>query len=123
LVAKVGYFTAELAARIRRWAARTQELQAVPEPEAAVPEPQAVNAEEVKRLLALCGDGRAVQILSVARNEAKSVDDRMRALVELDPRHDGFKSKQWAELLNVTEGAVRQAPFWKDREKRKEWAQ
>jgi hypothetical protein len=82
---------------------------------------KAVSAAEMGRLLALCGDGRAVQILRIARDKTKSVDERMRFIVDLDKRFDGYKSKRWADLLGVSEGAVRQAPFWIDRKHRKEW--
>ena len=83
----------------------------------------AVNAERVGRLLALCGDGRALQILRVAKDQAKSAEEHMIALVELDGRFDGFNSVRWGELLDVTPDNIRGTAFWKDRKNRKEWAE
>ncbi|MGA2259628.1 MAG: hypothetical protein ABSG53_33545 [Thermoguttaceae bacterium] len=85
------------------------------------PPAQAASAEMVGRVLLLCGDGRGFEIFRVARDQSKSVNERMTAIVQLDSRYDGFNSKKWAELMAVTAGAVRQAPFWIARKDRKEW--
>ena len=93
------------------------------EPQTATQSPaQAVSADEVGRLLDLIGEGTAIKILKVAKDQSLTVDQRMRALVLLDQRLDGRDSPKWAELLDVTEAAVRKADFWKERKTRKEWA-
>jgi hypothetical protein len=47
----------------------------------------------------------------------KSVDDKMRAICGEDKQFINFNSRKWAELLNVSEGAIRKTMFWKrDRE-------
>jgi hypothetical protein len=86
----------------------------------AKPAPRVASAAIVERLLVLVGDGRALQILSVAKDKAKSVDNRMLAIVKIDSRFEGFNSRLWAELLDVTPAAIRKACFWKSRKTRKE---
>ena len=88
-----------------------------------LPSAKPADAQLVERTLALCGDGRALQIASIARDKAKSADDRMRELAELDSRYEGFDSAKWGELLEVTSAAIRATQFWKARKRRKEWGE
>jgi hypothetical protein len=94
--------------------------EAVHESTGKPPATPAVDAEAVGRLLALCGDGTALQILRIARDQAKAAEERMRAVVELDRRFDGFNSVQWGELLGISAAAVRQTEFWVSRKQRRE---
>jgi hypothetical protein len=82
-----------------------------------------MTADEIARLLRLLGDGAAVAILRTARDSTKTAEDRMITIIETDSRYEGFNSNQWAELLAVTAAAVRQTGFWKERKRRKEWAE
>ena len=92
------------------------------EPQTATQSPaQAVSAEEVGRLLHLIGDGDGIRILTIARNESRTAEQRMMDLVRMDQRFDGYNSTQWAELLAVRPPAVRQTEFWRNRGHRKEW--
>lgn len=99
------------------------EQQAPAEPQTPERPAQDVLAEEVGRLLHLVGDGEGVKILSVARDQSLPADQRMRALVEIDKRMEGYDSTQWADLLQVTTAAIRQTDFWKTRKQRKEWGE
>jgi hypothetical protein len=76
--------------------------------------------EIVGRLLRLVGDGDAIKILSLARDESKSANDRMCAIIEMDRRFDGYDSVKWGELLAVTPEAVRQTACWINRKQRRE---
>ncbi len=53
------------------------------------------------------------EILKIAGSK-KSTDTRMREICRLDRRHVGWNSPRWADLLDVSEGAVRKTPFWKE---------
>ena len=55
----------------------------------------------------------AQQILEIAQSH-KSVDDRMRAICLIDLRHLAWDSPKWANLLNVSEAAIRKTKFWKE---------
>jgi len=85
------------------------------------PPAQAVSASEVARLLHLIGDGDGIKVLTIARNESRTAEQRMIELVRMDQRYDGYNSVQWGELLAVDPAAVRQTEFWKQRKHRKEW--
>ena len=76
--------------------------------------------ETLGRLLHLVGDGDAIKILSVARDQSKSANDRMYGIIKMDRRFDGYDSVKWGELLDVTADAVRQTEFWKTRKQRRE---
>lgn len=80
------------------------------------------NIEAVERLLHLAGDGQAVQIMSVAKDDGRSANDRMYAIAQIDQRFEGFDSTKWGDLLDVKPGAVRQTEFWKTRKARRERA-
>ena len=60
---------------------------------------------------ALLGD-KAQEVLKVARSN-ESADSRMRAICGIDRRFLGYESPQWAELLGVSDAAIRKTPFWK----------
>jgi len=60
---------------------------------------------------AMLGDD-AREILGIARSD-QSADDRMRAICASDRRFLGYKSTQWAELLDTTDAAIRKTVFWK----------
>jgi hypothetical protein len=75
---------------------------------------QVASAAEVENMLNLVGDEVAVKILTVARRADLTVDERARAILRLDQRYEGYKSPKWADLLKVSEQAIRDAPFWKE---------
>jgi hypothetical protein len=90
-----------------------------------LPEPEPAESakpvdETLGRLLYLVGDGDAIKILSVAREQDRSANDRMYAIIKMDQRYEGFDSTKWGELLAVTPDAVRQTDFWKTRKQRRE---
>lgn len=90
------------------------------EPETQPAENGAIDANEVSRLLHLAGDGTGVHVLAVARDTAKSVEERLHKLIELDQRYDGFDSEKLADLLGVTGPAIRKTDFWRGRKDRRE---
>jgi hypothetical protein len=53
----------------------------------------------------------AHQILEVARSR-RSADDKMREICAIDRRFLGYDSPQWAELLGVSDAAIRKTAFW-----------
>jgi hypothetical protein len=86
----------------------------------SAPAASPVNDKEVGRLLHLCGDGTGLQILSIARDQSKSVNDRLYALVEIDRRLEGYNSEELADLCDVKGPAVRQTAFWITRKDRRD---
>jgi hypothetical protein len=77
--------------------------------------------ELVGRLLTHTGDETALKVLSIARDQSRTVEERMQALVAVDCRYQGYNSEQWADFLEVSSPAIRQTDFWKTRKQRKEW--
>jgi hypothetical protein len=60
---------------------------------------------------ALLGD-ESQQVLNVARS-GQSADDKMRAICGIDRRFLAYTSAQWADLLEVSDAAIRKTPFWR----------
>jgi hypothetical protein len=80
----------------------------------AAPRKKVSKAAAVETLLG--DDGK--KALEIARSD-QSADDKMRAICAIDPnRFLQWDSPQWADLLDVTDAAIRKTPFWrKDRPK------
>lgn len=51
------------------------------------------------------------EILDIARSK-KSADDKMREICRIDQRFLGYTSPGWAELLGVSDAAIRKTRFW-----------
>jgi hypothetical protein len=60
---------------------------------------------------ALLGD-ESRQVLKVAQSDP-SADNKMRAICAINRRFLGYKSHEWADLLGVTDAAIRKTSFWK----------
>jgi len=71
--------------------------------------PVAVSGQAIEGLLGK----EAQQILDVARSKAPA-EMKMRAVCRIDERHWHWKSTQWADLLGISDAAVRQTRFWKE---------
>jgi hypothetical protein len=93
---------------------------AKPEPSTPPTDNGAIDADEVSRLLYLAGDGTGVHVLAIARDQAKTVEERLHKLKDLDKRYEGFDSEKLADLLGVTGPAIRKTNFWRGRKARKE---
>lgn len=65
-------------------------------------------ATAVEALLGKTGD----EILTITRSRL-SADDKMREICRIDRNRLASKSKEWAELLGVSEAAIRKTSFWK----------
>ncbi len=61
----------------------------------------------------MVGDENTLAILTIARQEGISGEERMREILELDRRFAGKDSNEWAKLLGVTSSAVRGYGLWK----------
>ncbi len=78
--------------------------------EAAQQEPtRPTSGSAVEALL----DDEAQKILTISRSK-ESTDTKMRAICGIDCRYLAWKSPQWAELLEVSDAAIRKTPFWKN---------
>jgi hypothetical protein len=76
-----------------------------------------LNEAELKSVLAAVVDENAVAILNVA-NTSKSADERMRMIYAIDNRVLGWTSDKWAQVLRVSDSAVRQTDWWRSGRKR-----
>ena len=73
------------------------------------------------RLLALLEavtDDNALAIINVAQDSEKSADERLRTIYTIDNRSLGWSSRKWADVLRVSDAAVRQTDWWKIDRKR-----
>jgi hypothetical protein len=52
------------------------------------------------------------QVLTIAQSD-QSADQRMGTICGIDRRYLGWRSPEWAELLGVSEAAIRKTAFWK----------
>jgi hypothetical protein len=69
---------------------------------------RSVSGDAVEALL---GD-EAQKVLKIARS-GRSADSKMREICGIDRRFLGYESPQWADLLGVSDAAIRKTPFWK----------
>jgi hypothetical protein len=69
-------------------------------------------------VLAAVADESALAILNVAKDSARTADERMRVIYAIDNRTVGWTSGRWAEVLEVTAAAVRQTDWWKNERRR-----
>jgi hypothetical protein len=68
---------------------------------------RSLSASAVEALLT----DSAPVVLKIVQSD-RSADDKMRAIAAIDQRFFGWKSPQWAELLRVSDNAVRRTRFW-----------
>jgi hypothetical protein len=61
---------------------------------------------------ALLGE-ESQRVLAIARGD-QSADDKMRAICAIDRQYLGWKSPQWADLLGISEPAIRKTMFWRE---------
>lgn len=57
-------------------------------------------------------DDAAPAVVTIAGDESKSLDERMRLIAIAKPEAVHWKSRRWAELLGVTAGRIRQTDTW-----------
>jgi hypothetical protein len=77
----------------------------------AVDAPRAYPGRAIEALLG----PEEQRILGVALSD-RSVDDKMRTICGIDRCWAAKQSPSWADLLGVSESAIRKTPFWrKDR--------
>ena len=67
--------------------------------------------ESASAVEALLGE-ESKEILAIARSD-KSASDRAIAICEIDRRHLAWDSPRWADLLRVSDAAIRKSHFWK----------
>ena len=86
-----------------------------PEPAATEPATNATNVTDPALLAQFANllDDTALKVLTIIQDGERSVDDKLRLLSALDVRHYGKTSKQLADLLGVTEQAIRKTKWWK----------
>lgn len=80
-----------------------------------VPAATPATGETLKRDLELAStvmDADAIRIFQIARGDGKA-ENKMSAIVEIDATYWGRNSPQWADLLNVSESAIKKTDFWK----------
>ena len=71
-----------------------------------------------KRLISLVSGDNTIAIFNVAQDGTKTADEKMRAIYAIDNRVLGWTSVKWAEVLGVSDPAIRQTDWWKhEREK------
>ena len=70
-------------------------------------------AETVKRVKLLIGsDGD--KLMAIVNHPTYTTDQKLRALDKLDERFKGYKSKDLAELLGVSESSIRNGDVWRE---------
>jgi len=70
-------------------------------------------AEAIRQAEAALMDETDRRILAIAGNGFPA-DQRMRDIALLDKRFLGYSAPKWAQLLHVTDAAIRQTDFWKE---------
>jgi hypothetical protein len=73
---------------------------------------QSVNSQSARAIEALLGE-EGEKVLGIAHSD-DTADDKMRAICGIDRRCLAWKSPLWADLLHVSEPAIRQTKFWKE---------
>jgi len=73
--------------------------------------------EKMKKVVAVIGNDTSMRILSVAKDEEISADEKMRQVSRIDHQKALLGSPKWAQLLAVTEPAIRKTHFWKTERK------
>ena len=71
-------------------------------------------AEMVKRVALMLGGGDAAKIMAVVTHGEFTTDQKLCALAKLDERFRGYKSKDLAELLGVSEASIRNGDVWRE---------
>jgi hypothetical protein len=61
-------------------------------------------------------DESGFKVLNIFRNRDLNADQKMRKACEIDRRYEGFSSIKWAKTLGITDQAVRQTEFWRERQ-------
>lgn len=70
------------------------------------------DESEMARALAVMPDDH-LRILAIAKDSTKSVDDRLRAMTELDATYYSKDSMELAPVLGCSASAIRQTRWWK----------
>ena len=70
-----------------------------------------LKADDDRRLEHLVLDENAARIVAIAR-QGGSANDRMFKIIEIDRTYVGKTSVEWAELLGVSDPAIRKTPCW-----------
>jgi hypothetical protein len=74
--------------------------------------------ETLRRIGLAAMDSNTGLIIQIAGDRAKSAEQRAREICDVDARFWGKNSPFWAELLGVSDAAIRKTDFWKvDRRK------
>jgi hypothetical protein len=71
------------------------------------PREKQVSARAIESLLG----AESQMVLDVVKS-ADSADNKMRAICGIDRRFLAWNSVKWAELLGITDAAIRKTPFW-----------
>jgi len=67
---------------------------------------------DLKSILAIFGQEN-IAIFNIAHDASKTTDQKMAAIYAVDNRVLAWDSPQWAELLGVSDAAVRKTDWWK----------
>ncbi len=68
---------------------------------------------QLRATYATAMDENGEHIVAIAADAAKSADERMRRISEIDRRVCAWTSSRWADLLRVSASAIRQTGWWK----------
>jgi hypothetical protein len=53
-------------------------------------------------------------VLTIASDERKSSDDKMRDIIKIESSYRGWQSNRWAKLLGVSDSQIRKNQCWKE---------
>jgi hypothetical protein len=67
-----------------------------------------------KSVIAAVVDENALAIINIAQNTTKTTDQKMRAIYAIDNRALGWDSPKWAQVLRVTDAAIRKCDWWRE---------
>ena len=77
------------------------------------------SAEEMVRMADLLGGGNAARLFAIAKDKSLAAEEKMIKLLEMDSQFVAYNSPRWAELLGVSETAIKRTDIWKKLQKRK----
>jgi len=66
-----------------------------------------------KAMLALAGDENSLAIVKIACDGKMTADQKMRSIYAIDKRALGWDSPKWADVLRVSDAAIRKTDWWK----------
>jgi len=91
---------------------------ATPAPEAP-PKAEPVQPDFERNVKRLEISKHNLRVIEIADRQDWDADRKMREICREDTSFAGLESPDWATLLNVTEGRIRQCAFWKKLQERK----